>query len=200
MTADRKNDGGGRRRVIVVTDGDSLARRALQMAARRTGCRLISRSAGNPTPLGGVELVELIQSARYDPVIVMFDDNGDASQSHAEQALSVLLTHPQMDVIGVVAVASHTEGAVGTAVDFSITAGGQLVQTAVDKEGEPVAGYILCGDTVDILERYSIPVIVGVGDIGKMNGRDAPERGSPISTAAIQAILNRGKVGLQESR
>lgn len=177
------------RRVIVVTDGDHMALRALRIAAKRTGCRLISRSAGNPTPLTGVEMVSLIRQAPYDPVIVMLDDNGDGYESGGEQALSVLIHHPDVRVIAALAVASNTSSVDGVAIDFSVDAEGRKVETAVDKDGNPLQTYIVRGDTVDILRRVDAPLVVGIGDIGKMHGKDTPERGAPVTTTAIEWIL-----------
>ncbi len=181
------------RRVIVVTDGDHMAFRALRVAARRTGCRLISRSAGNPTPLSAIELVQLIRKTPYDPVVVMLDDNGDGNEAGGEQALSVLLNHPDIRVIATLAVASNTNRVQGVAIDFSIDASGNRVETAVDKDGVPCPSYLIHGDTVDILRRVDAPLVIGIGDIGKMNGKDAPERGAPVTTAALEWILLSSK-------
>ncbi|MFB5191203.1 stage V sporulation protein AE [Alicyclobacillus fastidiosus] len=177
------------RRVIIVTDGDHVAFRALRVAARRTGCRLIGKSAGNPTPLSAIELVYCIRQTPYDPVIVMLDDNGDGNEARGEQALCVLLNHPDVHVIATLAVASNTTRVDGVAVDFSIDHNGQRVETAVDKDGLPCRSYVIHGDTVDILRRVDAPLVIGIGDIGKMNGRDAPERGAPVTTSAIEWIL-----------
>lgn len=179
-----------RRRVILVTDGDRMALRALKMACKRTGCWVIARSAGNPTPLSGVEMVEFIRKAPYDPVVVMLDDNGDGNISGGEQALGVLLHHPDVNVIAALAVASHTVEVTGVAVDFSIDKDGKRVERAVDKDGEEINSYLVRGDTVDILSRMDAPLVIGIGDIGKMRGRDGPERGSPVTTAAIEWVLN----------
>ncbi|WAH39065.1 stage V sporulation protein AE [Alicyclobacillus dauci] len=189
MDEHRRLDDGEPRRVILVTDGDHMALRALRIAAKRTGCRIISLSAGNPTPLSGVEIVNYVRQAPYDPVIVMMDDNGDGNESGGEQALSVLVHHPDVRVIAALAVASNTCAVEGVAIDFSIDARGRRVETAVDKDGVPQNSYIVSGDTVDILRRLDPPLIVGIGDIGKMHGHDAPERGAPITTAAIEWIL-----------
>lgn len=179
------------RRVIVVTDGDQIAKRALKLAARRTNCRIILRTAGNPSRLSGIEIVKLIRQTPFDPVIVMFDDNGDEAISDGEMALSVLLGHPDVQVIGALAVASNTYSARGAAVDFSVDCNGQKVETAVNKEGIPINSYIVYGDTVDILRQHDVPIVVGIGDIGKMGGKDAPERGAPVTTRAIELILSK---------
>jgi stage V sporulation protein AE len=178
-------------RIIVVTDGDKLALRALKIAAKRTHCRVISQSAGNPTRLSGIELVELIKQTPYDPVLVMLDDNGDSNESLGETALSVLAQHPDITVIGALAVASNTPKVNGTAVDFSVDWRGNRVETGVDKDGIPIMDFMVFGDTVDILRKENIPLIVGIGDIGKMQGFDAPEKGAPITTKALRFMIAR---------
>lgn len=178
-----------RKRVIVVTDGDHVAMRALRMAARRTGCHLIAQTEGNPTPLSGVEMVNYIREAPSDPVVVMLDDNGNGQISKGEEALSVLLHHPDIEVLAVLAVASNTSSVSGVAIDFSVNYLGKKVETAVDKDGVPINSYLVSGDTVDILRHIDPPLVIGIGDIGKMNGHDAPERGAPVTTAAFEWII-----------
>ncbi|MFX4302572.1 stage V sporulation protein AE [Alicyclobacillus tolerans] len=178
-----------KRRVIVVTDGDSMALRALKMAAKQTGCRLISRSAGSPTPLSGPEIVHWIQRAQSDPVIIMFDDNGNQLDNTAEISMSYVLSHPSIEVIGVLAVASNAQSQQGIQVHCSVTPDLRIVTSAVNKEGWPTQRFNLKGDTVDILRKFSIPMIVGIGDLGKMHGNDAPAKASPVTTKAIQLIL-----------
>ncbi|GLG01011.1 stage V sporulation protein AE [Alicyclobacillus hesperidum subsp. aegles] len=189
MSHANSGKGGCKRRVIVVTDGDHMALRALKMAARRTGCQVIAESAGNPTPATGIQLVDWIRQSAGDPVIVMLDDNGNKHESGGESALSVLLHHPDIEVIGALAVASKTTDVEGAAVDFSIDRFGNRVERAVDKDGFELNSYIVEGDTVDILRRLDAPVVIGIGDIGKMQGRDAPQRGSPVTTSAIEWVL-----------
>ncbi|PWI56968.1 stage V sporulation protein AE, partial [Sulfoacidibacillus thermotolerans] len=111
---------GKRPRVILVTDGDEIAQRALEKAAKIIRARVISRSAGNPTPLAGTEIVELILLAAHDPVIVMLDDNGTWGQGPGEQALRILVEDQRIRVIGVLAVASNTRYVRGVAVGFSL--------------------------------------------------------------------------------
>lgn len=179
----------GRKRVILVTDGDTFARRALEIAAKQLHMRVISRTAGNPTRLSGVEIVHYVKQARYDPVLVMFDDNGDGNQAGGEEALHVICNHPDIEVIGALAVASNTSLVNGVGVDFSIDAYGNLVPTGVDKDGQRIRRYLVFGDTVDALRHLDLPVIVGIGDIGKMAGRDSPERAAPITTRALKQLL-----------
>lgn len=186
-------DGGervARRQVILVTDGDTYARRALEIAARQLHMRVISRTAGNPTRLSGIEIVQYVKQAKYDPVLVMFDDNGNLNEGDGEEALRVLCTHPDIEVIGALAVASNTSLVQGVGVDFSIDANGHVVQTGVDKDGMPIRRYMVFGDTVDALRDLNLPVVVGIGDVGKMAGHDAPERAAPITRRALEAIVS----------
>lgn len=178
-----------KRQVILVTDGDTFARRALEIAAKQLKMRVISRSAGNPTRLSGVEIVEYVKQAKYDPVLVMFDDNGDGNQARGEEALHVICNHPDIEVIGALAVASNTSLVGGVGVDFSIDANGHRVSTGVNKDGQPIPRYLIFGDTVDALSQLNLPVIVGIGDIGKMAGRDSPERAAPVTTEALRCLM-----------
>lgn len=179
-------------RVILVTDGDKVARRAVEEAAQRLGLRCISASAGNPTPLSGPELVKLVQDAVYDPVLVMVDDKGNPGMGAGEQALAYLCQAPELQVLGAIAVASNTKRAQGVPVDISITREGRVVQHPVDKDGYPRANdAVLRGDTVDVLRRLNLPVIVGVGDPGKMEGADCHEEGCAVTTRAILEVLSR---------
>jgi stage V sporulation protein AE len=177
------------RKVIVVTDGDHLARRALQIAAKQIPARVISRSAGNPTVLTADELIHFVKQAKFDPVIVMFDDNGNGGHASGEKALLELAAHPDVDVIGALAVASNTSYVRGVHVNFSIDCMCRKVQSGVNKDGIAIHPRKVFGDTVDVLRKLAVPVVVGIGDIGKMGGRDAPERAAPVTTAAIRAIL-----------
>ena len=44
----------------------------------------------------------------YDPVFVMFDDSGFIGEGSGEKALKYVATHKQIDVLGILAVASNT--------------------------------------------------------------------------------------------
>ncbi|AMA73658.1 MULTISPECIES: stage V sporulation protein AE [Aneurinibacillus] len=182
-----------KRRIIIITDGDFVARSTVEEVARRIGGRCISRSAGNPTPLNGPQIVSLIKKAKHDPVLVMFDDNGDVHMGKGEEALYYVSTHPDIEVLGAIAVASRTKGALGVKVDICIDRYGRKVRRPVNKNGFVEAGseaYII-GDTVDVLNMLQIPVIVGIGDIGKMKGRDETCVGCPVTLAAVKFILQK---------
>lgn len=182
-----------RRKVIVITDGDKIAKKAVEQVARRVSGRCISLSAGNPTPLTGPEIVELIKAAKYDPVLVMLDDKGSSEKGKGEKALEYIAKHPDIEILGVVAVASNTDHTQGVVVDNSITKEGEVVTQAVDKHGNPKVfnGAVLEGDTVDILNELDIPVIIGTGDTGKMDGADSLKKKVPITTKAVEEILFR---------
>ena len=178
-------------KVLLVTDGDRIARRAVERAAGNVGARCISRSAGNPSHLPGKKVIELIRQAKWDPVVVMVDDKGNIGEGSGEHIIREIAKCTDMDIIGVIAVASNTEGVQGIEIDFSITKYGNIVKKTVDKCGNAQAGKVIYGDTVDILNMIEVPVIVGIGDPGKMNGRDCCDIGSPVITRAMQEIINR---------
>lgn len=177
-------------RVILVTDGDHVARRALEFAAKRLGLRCISASAGNPTPLSGAELVELIREAAHDPVLVMVDDKGNPLRGAGESAMAYICAQPDLQILGAIAVASNTNRARGTPVDLSITRDGRVVKSPVDKDGLPDRNRpILKGDTVDVLRELAVPVVVGIGDPGKMDGADDLQHGCEVTIRAIREVL-----------
>lgn len=184
-----------KKRVILITDGDRVAERAIEMAARKLGLRAISRSGGNPTPISGEEIVELVKQTPKDPVLVMVDDRGKSRKWKGERALEHIVKSRDLEVLGVVAVASHTHDAEGSHVDFSVTAEGEVIDAPVNKEGKVDTKHKrLKGDTVDVLEDLTIPVIVGEGDPGKQNGGDYLSRGAPATIKAIEEVLRRSGI------
>jgi stage V sporulation protein AE len=184
---------GKRRQVILITDGDHVAQKAVESVARQIGGRCISLSAGNPTPLSGSQMVELIKMAANDPVLVMFDDNGHFGRGRGEQAIEYVISHPDIEVLGAIAVASNTKWVNGARVAYSIDNQGRIVEEAVDKDGyiDKTMDNRIYGDTVDILQASNIPNIIGIGDIGKMEGRDKVRYGCPITLKAVKWILER---------
>lgn len=179
-------------RVILVTDGDKVARRALEWVADNLGLRCISASAGNPTPLTGPELVALIKQVPHDPVLVMVDDKGNPGRGPGETALARICRSEDVQVLGAVAVASNTRRAHGTPVDLSVTRDARVIHAPVDKDGYPDSHHpLLVGDTVDILRELDVPVIIGIGDPGKMQGADCVERGFEVTRRAVVEILAR---------
>ncbi|MDF2840051.1 MAG: stage sporulation protein [Clostridia bacterium] len=180
-----------KRRVILVTDGDRIARKAVEMAAENIGARCISQSAGNPSHLPGKKVIELIRQAKWDPIVVMADDKGNIGEGSGEQVIREIAKCSDIEIIGAIAVASNTEGILGIEADFSITRFGNIIKKTVDKRGNPKDGKVIYGDTVDILNMIDVPIIVGIGDPGKMTGKDDCDLGSPIITKAMQEIINR---------
>jgi stage V sporulation protein AE len=185
-------------RVIIITDGDDVARRTVEEVAQRFELRTISASAGNPTPVTGQEIARLAAQAAHDPVLVMVDDRGNADKGRGEWALEELLNDESLDVLGVVAVASNTRHAEGVPVDESVTATGRVTSAPVDKNGEPVPGRKrLVGDTVDVLNEADDVFIVGVGDVGKMGGNDGVAQSCPVTARAVEEILRRAGLAPQ---
>ena len=123
----------------------------------------------------------------------MFDDNGNGDYGYGEEALEYVTNHPDIEVLGAVAVASNTPFVEGVKVDFSIDQYGHMIHYAVNKDGLPArtGEAVVYGDTVDVLSQINVPVIVGVGDIGKMQGNDHFLKGAPITKTAILEILKR---------
>jgi stage V sporulation protein AE len=181
-----------KRKVIIVTDGDDNALKTVEYAAHQIGGRCISHSHGNPTKLNGEELVQLVKETPYDPVFIMFDDSGLRGIGPGERAMLEVASHSDIDVLGIIAVASNTRFTEWAKVDVSVDRFGNLTHYGIDKRGFPdlEVGRIN-GDTVYCLDRMNVPVIVGIGDIGKMAGVDAIEAGAPITMKAIEIILER---------
>ncbi len=185
-------------RVILITDGDNVAQAVVEEIAMSLGLRCISASGGNPTPISGEEIVGLLKTVHHDPVLVMFDDRGDSYKGLGEIALEYVASHPDIEVLGAVAVASNTPGTTGVAANECVTCKGDIVNHSVDKNGDIKgkrhAKPIITGDTVDVLNDLSIPFIIGVGDVGKMHNFDDVRRGAPITRRAIEEILKQSGV------
>ncbi|MEH7387730.1 stage V sporulation protein AE [Bacillus sp. JJ1521] len=181
-----------RRKVILVTDGDEYAQKTLEYISKEVGGRCISKSQGNPTTLTGKEMVDYILETPHDPVFVMFDDSGFLGEGAGELALKYVAKHPRLEVLGVIAVASKTHQIEWAKVDISIDRDGNLTEYGVDKSGltEYDIGRIN-GDTVYCLDELDVPIIVGIGDIGKMARKDDLKIGAPITRKAVDLILER---------
>jgi stage V sporulation protein AE len=182
-----------KRSVIIVTDADRVACRTVETAARNIGARCISLSAGNPTPITGEQAVQLIRMAEHDPVVLMVDDRGKRGYGKGEKVLDYVAKHPEIRVLGAVAVAANTSFTEGIKVSESITRDGQVIDGPVDKSGQPERKdhLFLEGDTVDVLAQLDISVIIGTGDTGKMDLADDFAKGAPVTTKALQEILIR---------
>lgn len=177
--------------VIVLTDGDETAYQALTEACHDLHCHAVRASKGNPTPLRGKSLIQAILNTPGDPVVVMVDDRGEADLGVGEEALQDIMDSGQLDVLGVVAVASNTPHVEGVRVDGSVTREGRLIEQAVDKSGLSVSNAVLRGDTVDVLAEYTDVPVVGLGDPGKMDGHDSVSKGVPATRRALEEILKR---------
>ncbi|MTH52244.1 stage V sporulation protein AE [Bacillus mangrovi] len=181
-----------KRKVILVTDGDVYAAKAVAYTAEKIGGRWISQSQGNPTKLSGAELVRLILQTPHDPVFVLFDDCGMPGEGPGEKAMLHVARHPSIEVLGVIAVAAKTKQPDWAKVDVCIDREGQLTGHGVDKGGvEELEDGRITGDTVYSLDLLDVPVIVGIGDIGKMARRDDARNGAPITMKAAEIILER---------
>lgn len=181
------------RRVIVVTDGDCTALGAVEAAAENVGARCISLTAcRNPKDIhwSPKDVEELVLSTPRDPVVVLVDDEGAQGEGWGEQVLRHLCTSDRVKLLGVVAVASNLKEGHGIPVDASVAVDGSVVLAAVDKEGVPRAIHeFLRGDTVENLDQLNVPVVIGLGDPGKMNFQDEAENGAPLTTRAVQGVL-----------
>lgn len=178
-----------KRRVIIVTDGDKVAQKAVEAATQNIGGRCISMSGGNPTILDGKEIVELIRMAKYDPVVVMVDDRGDNGVGKGERAMDVIVNNKDIELMGIIAVASNTPNAKGVEIDCSIDKAGNIINKAVDKYGNAKENKIIKGDTVNTLSDMQVPYVVGIGDPGKMDGYDKIEIGAPVISKAMEEIV-----------
>lgn len=180
-----------KRNVILVTDGDTVAKSAIEIATINIGGRCISISAGNPTVLTGQEIVEQIKKAAHDPVVVMVDDRGKKGKGKGEEAMEVIISDDDVNVIGVIAVSSNGKDCNGLNVTCSVTKEGKVVEGGVDKYGNGIGDQEICGDTLSILKNRNDLVIVGIGDPGKMDFNDEISKGAPITTRALQEVLDR---------
>lgn len=185
------------RNVVIVTDGDCKALEAVETAAKNVGARCISVSGcRHPddaywTPQ---EIEELILSTPRGPVVVLVDDEGEEGKGRGEEILSHLILSDRLDVKGVIAVASDMKEGRGVKVDLSVTADGEVIEGPVDKEGQEEGEAELHGDTVEVLDKLRVPLVVGLGDPGKMNFADEARRGAPVTTRALELILQQGAV------
>lgn len=181
------------RKIIIITDGDRVAKEVVEKVAQNVGGRAISMSAGNPTPVSGSEIAAAVKKTPHDPVLVMVDDCGSRHKGSGETALEELAKDPDLDILGIIAVASDTSKVQGVPVEFSISREGKLVSMPVDKNGnpEPEGHFKLEGDTVDVINHLKVPIVVGLGDLGKMDDADLVEEGAKITTKAVEEILKR---------
>jgi len=181
----------GKRKVILITDGDRVAKEAVEIASKNIGARCISASAGNPTVLTGQEIIKRIMKAEHDPVVVMVDDRGIKGKGPGEEAMEAILKDKRLDVLGIIAVSSNGKDCNGLDVTCSITKDGNIIEGAVDKRGNDIHSERICGDTLSILKKMKHDLIIGMGDPGKMDFNDEVSKGAPITTKALKEILRR---------
>lgn len=180
-----------KKRVILVTDGDTVAQKAIERATRNIGGRCISASAGNPTVLTGGQIIELINQTPHDPVVVMVDDRGTEGMGEGEEAMETIIESQEVEVLGVVAVSSNGKECDGLTVSCSITKDGEVIEGAVDKHGNNIGQKKICGDTLSVLMDHKGMIIVGIGDPGKMDYSDDAFHGAPITTKALKEVMRR---------
>lgn len=192
LSDERKGFMSDKRKIIIITDGDEYAKRSVEIVAKDIGGRCLSISHGNPTNMSGKNIVEQIKKVAYDPVLVMVDDSGFVGEGEGEKAMKYITQHPDIEVLGIIAVASKTKQREWTKVDVCVDRDGLLTEYGVDKNGvrEMEVGRIN-GDTVYNIDSLNVPIVVGIGDIGKMALRDHYSRGSPITRLAVEVILER---------
>ncbi|MDC3413102.1 stage V sporulation protein AE [Aquibacillus sp. 3ASR75-11] len=183
-----------KKRIIVITDGDEYARKTLDYLANELGGTCLSYLSDNPTVVTPDKVIRAVLKAKEEPVYVLIDDAGIPGVGAGEKVLLALKDHPDIDIIGAIAVAAHTKNMEWTRFSFAIDRYGQLTANGVDKEGVsiPEIGRIN-GDTVYSLDQLDLPIVIAIGDIGKMHGNDDLKKGSPITRKAIELILERGE-------
>lgn len=105
--------------------------------------------------------------------------------------MEYVANHPDVEVLGAVAVASNQRRGERVPVDILLDREGNQVVHGVDKNGLEVKGEppVIWGDTVEALNRISVPIIVGIGDVGKMDRFDDVKRGAPVTRKAVELIL-----------
>lgn len=181
-----------KKKLILVTDGDEYARNAVRFVAEEIGGTCILESYGNPTKLTGEQMIKLTKNALNEPVFLMFDDSGLTGEGSGEIALKYVANHKDVEVMGIIAVASKTHCAEWARVDVSIDREGNLTEYGVDKSGLPdIEIGRINGDTVYCLDELNVPIIIGIGDIGKMSRRDSVKNGCPITRQAVELIIER---------
>ena len=107
-----------KRKVILITDGDNMARSSVETVAQKVGEGVFPCQGVTP-PLSGPEIVDLVKR-RLLIRSSLWWMTGKKFPGEREQALKYIVQHPDIEVLGVVAVASNTHSARGTLVDFSL--------------------------------------------------------------------------------
>ncbi len=179
--------------VIIVTDGDAAAQAALETACYDLDLFFLRLNSINSIPLNGPETVRQILQAPKAPVVIAVDDCGQPGVGPGEEVMECLLREPRIKVLGVVAVASNTR-VKGIPVECSVTAQGRVVKAPVDKTGERrSAAFFQQGDTLEIMHKHPDVMVIGCGDLGKMNGCDDKSQGASITSRCLQEIIDRSR-------
>ncbi|WP_226034630.1 stage V sporulation protein AE [Aquibacillus saliphilus] len=182
-----------RKKVIIITDGDKYAKRTLDYLATQIGGTCLSYLSDNPTSVTSGQVVRAVHNAKSEPVYVLIDDAGVTGVGAGEKVLLALHNDSSTEIIGAIAVAAHTKNMEWTRFTLAIDNDGELIPNGVDKEGVPIPDLgRINGDTVYSLDQLQLPIVIAIGDIGKMYGKDDIKKGSPITRKAIELILERG--------
>ncbi|GAA5415419.1 hypothetical protein Pryu01_00443 [Paraliobacillus ryukyuensis] len=178
--------------IIIITDGDHFARKAMDVISQQIGGVALTALADNPSKIDANTIIKTIQHIDAELIYVLIDDAGFSGIGSGEHILKTLAHEPSITIIGAVAVAAHTKNKEWTRISFAIDQDGNITSKGVNKEGIPIYDdKRINGDTVYLLDQLSIPTVVGIGDIGKMQGRDDVSKGCPITRKAIEMILER---------
>ncbi|MRH42342.1 stage V sporulation protein AE [Aquibacillus halophilus] len=182
-----------KKKVIIITDGDEYAKKTIEFLSKDIGGTCLAYLSDNPTHVTPEEVIKAVHQANADPVYVLIDDAGIQGVGAGEKVLLALANDPFTEIIGAVAVAAHTKNMEWSRFTFAIDNNGELIPNAVDKEGILVPDTDrINGDTVYLLDQLNLPIVIAIGDIGKMYGKDDIKKGSPITKKAIEIIIERG--------
>ncbi len=108
------------KRVILITDGDAYAKRTIDYLAKKMGGTSLSYLADNPMTVEAKAMVNAIHAAKAEPVYVLLDDGGVPGVGSGEMLLQKIADDSEINVIGALAVASHTQNREWSRVNFSI--------------------------------------------------------------------------------
>jgi stage V sporulation protein AE len=104
--------------------------------------------------------------------------------------------------MGILAVASNSGKAEVAHVDCSVTKDKQIVEGQVNKDGNLISDQkVISGDTINVineLKKMDEVYVVGIGDLGKMEGCDNPYAGAEVTTKAMQEILDHWEKNQRE--
>ncbi len=173
--------------VIVVTDGDGKARRAIELAAKKLGMYVVTCSAGSPTRAHPEDVEREIAEADGELIVVMADDGGQVGEGAGERLIKVLSEHGLLNAV--VAAASDTPGVTKIEVKESVTVDGRTTARAVDKAGRKKRSKMLAGDTAEGAAGLHVPVI-GIGDPGKVG---VDKKGARAMERALREAVVLGK-------